>query len=232
MHTQAFSLVLSGNCLLLLSTDLDERERHDAIDAQLFAWLNASAEFLLLGENKQWHGTYMDRHTVLGWVVSASAEKTTAVKASAPGTPLAIAWHELNALLPAQMLPALNDALAKVQALPATHPALQVLSTEALERVQAPCVKPVTRLAFELRVVLPGLRVVASSMFLETSQSMNGQWLTQELQAEEINHQVTRSFVGELFPGVFSGVRALLEKRLEMLRSQYVMPVSVREDRL
>ncbi|MCY1434379.1 hypothetical protein D9M71_504380 [compost metagenome] len=108
------------------------------------------------------------------------------------------------------------------------HPVLQVLSTEALERVQDPCVKPVTRLAFELRVVLPGLRVVASSLFLETNQSMDEQWLTQELQAEEINHQVTRSFVGELFPGVFSGVRALLEKRLELLRSQYVMPFGAR----
>ncbi|MEG0859694.1 MAG: hypothetical protein RSD81_12705 [Pseudomonas sp.] len=230
MHTQAFSLVLSGNCLLLLSTDLDARERHDAIDAQLFAWLNASAEFLLLGENKQWHGTYMDRHTGLGWVVSTSAEKTK-VEKTVPNTPLAIARHELNALLPAQMLPALNDALAKVQALPVTHPALQVLGTEALERVQAPCVKPVTRLALELRVVLPGVRVVSSSFFLETKQPVDGQCLTQELKAEEINHQVTRSFTGELFPGVFSGVRALLDKRLEMLRSQYVLPVSVREDR-
>lgn len=232
MHIQAFSLVLSGNCLLLLSTDLDERERHDAIDAQLFAWLNASAEFLMLGENKQWHGTYMDRHTGLGWVVSASAEKAKVLMTPVPSTPLAIAQHELSALLPAQMLPALNDALAKVQALPATHPALQVLSTEALERVQAPCVKPVSRLAFELRVVLPGVRVVSSSIFLETDQPVDGQWLTQELKAEDINYQVTRSFIGELFPGVFSGVRALLEKRLEMLRSQYVMPVSIGEDRV
>lgn len=229
MHTQGFSLVLSGNCLLLLSADLDERERHDAIDAQLFAWLNASAECLLLGENKQWHGTYMDRHTGLGWVVSASAEKTKVVKGPVPGTPLAIARHELNALLPTQLLPALNDALAMVQALPVTHPALQVLSTEALERVQAPSVEPITRLAFELRVVLPGLCVVSSSIFLETSQPMEGQWLTQELKVEEISHQVTRSFVGELFPGVFSGVRALLEKRLETIRAMYVMPVSVRE---
>ncbi|HWD30270.1 MAG TPA: hypothetical protein VG536_01685 [Pseudomonas sp.] len=230
MHTQAFSLVLSGNCLLLLSTDLDERERQDAIDAQLFAWLNASAEYLLLDENNQWQGTYMDRHAGLGWVVSAAAEKITLEKA-VPNTPLAIAWHELSAMLNAQMLPALNNTLKKVQALPAAHPAMQVLGTEALERVQAPCVKPVTRLAFELRVVLPGVRVVSSSIFLETNQPLDGQWLTQELKAEEINRQVKRSFVGELFPGVFSGVRALLEKRLEMIRSQYVIPVSVREDR-
>ncbi|MCY1464340.1 hypothetical protein D9M71_823520 [compost metagenome] len=61
---------------------------------------------------------------------------------------------------------------------------------------------------------------------------MDGQWLIKELKAEQINHQVTRSFVGELFPGVFSGVRALLEERLEVLRAQYVTPVSVREDKV
>lgn len=230
MHTQAFSLVLSGNCLLLLSDDLDERERHDAIDAQLFAWLNASAEFLLLGENNQWHGTYMDRHTGLGWVVTASAEKAKLEKA-VPNSPLAIAWHELSTLLPAQALAACNDALAWVQTLSASHPAMQVLGAEALERVQVPYVKPATCLAFELRVVLPGVRVVSSSIYLETNQTLDGRWLTQELKVEEINRQVKRSFVGELCTRVFSGSRALLEKRLEVLRPQYVMPVSVTEDR-
>ncbi|PSS57482.1 hypothetical protein [Pseudomonas sp. BBP2017] len=229
MHTQGFSSVLSGNCLLLLSTDLDERERHDAVDAQLFAWLNASAEFLLLGENRQWHGTYMDRHTGLGWVFNMSAEKIKLDKEPAPNTPLSIAWQGLGQIVPAQVRPALDNVLKMLHALPATHPALQALSSEALECVQGPGSTPVTRLALEVRVVLPGLRTVAGSVFVETNQAMDAKWMTQVLRVEDINRQVTRSFVGELFPGVFSGVRALLEKRLEALRSMYVMPVSIRE---
>lgn len=229
MHTSRFSLVLSGNCLLLLSADLDDRERQDAIDAQLFCWLNASSEFLLLGEHQQWHGTYRDRHTGLGWVVSASSETIKVEQASVPFTPLAIAWHGLGTL-PEPLLPALNEALGAVQALPETHPALQLLSTEALECVKAPDVNPVTRLAIEIRVVLPGLRAVASSVFLETRQCLERQWLTQPLAIEAVIRQEARSFTGELFPGVFSGVRALLQTRLEALRAMYVVPLDVRED--
>jgi len=229
MQTQEFSLVLSGNCLLLLSADLDQTQRRDAIDSQLFAWLNASAAFLMLGENEQWYGTYMDRHTGLGWVLNAFAEKIKVEQEPASSTLLANAWQGLGPLVPAQVQPALNNAFKMLQALPSTHPVLQVLSTEAFECVQDPGSKPVTRLALEVRVVLPGLRTVACSVYLETRQIMEGQWLTQELRVKDINRQVTRGFSGELYPGVFSGVRALLEKRLEALRSMYVMPVNIRE---
>ncbi|RWU26348.1 hypothetical protein DM813_00565 [Pseudomonas alkylphenolica] len=231
MHTKRFSLVLSGNCLLLLSADLDDQQRQDAIDAHLFCWLNASAEFLLLSENQQWHGTYMDRHTGLGWVVSATGERINVETATVPFTPLAIAWHGLGSL-PASLLPTLNAALTMIQALPETHPALQALGAEALERTQAPGVKPVTRIALELRVVLPGLKVLASSVFLETHQCLERQWLTQPLEIEEVSRQVTRNFTGELFPDVFAGIRTLLETRLEPLRAMYVMPLNVREDSL
>ncbi|TDF85362.1 hypothetical protein [Pseudomonas sp. H9] len=228
MSMHNFSAVLSGNCLLLLSTDLEECQRRDALDAQLFAWLNASSEFLLLDENEQWHGTYMDRHVALGWVVSTRTEKHVVSKETVGSTPLAIVWSELASLVPAQVAPALNSIRKRIQELPSSHPAWQVLSTEALESLR-PLLPaggdPITRIALEVRVVMPGPRVFSSSLFLETSQHIEAHWLTQTLKRETITHQVTRHFAGELFSDVFAGVRTPLQERLKTLRATYVVPV-------
>lgn len=226
MSAHRFSVVLSGNCLLLLSAELEEGQRRDVLDAHLFAWLNASSEFWLLGENEHWHGTYMDRHTELGWVISTSAHKSTCDRALVANTALTIAWNELTTLIPSALLPALNDSRRMLETLPPLHPALQLLNEEALESVECADGERVDRLAFEIRVVLPGRRALVSSLFLETCQPLQGQWMTQTLHAEAIKRLVTRRFAGELFTGVFAGVRGILQERLEPLRSKYVVPVS------
>ncbi|MEG1039418.1 MAG: hypothetical protein RSE94_05800 [Pseudomonas sp.] len=227
MVAHNFSVVLLGNCLLLLSSELEERERCDALDAQLFAWLNASSEFLLLDENDQWHGVYMDRHTGLGWVVSTSCEKNTVLTNAKTTTPLAIAWSELTALLPADMASALNETRLTIQTLPSTQPMVQVLNTEALEYVAQGHANSVSRLAFEIRVVLPGPRVVSSSLFLEVSMPMDPHWLMQPLSKQTVKRQVTRHFAGELFSGVFDGIRVQLKDRLATPRAKYIVPLNV-----
>ncbi|WP_442110075.1 hypothetical protein [Pseudomonas sp. NUPR-001] len=226
MSAHRFSVVLSGNCLLLLSAELEEGQRRDVLDAHLFAWLNASSEFWLLGENEQWHGTYMDRHTELGWVISTFAHKRMCDRALVANTALDIAWNELATLVPAALLPALYDSRRMLEALPPLHPALQLLNTEALESAKCAEGEHIDRLAFEVRVVLPGLRVLVSSLSLETCQSLSGQWMTQTLHAEAIKRLVTRRFAGDLFEGVFAGLRGILQERLEPLRSTYLVPVN------
>ncbi|PWB30595.1 hypothetical protein DCO48_19850 [Pseudomonas sp. SDI] len=221
-----YTLWVSGTSLMLLANALSAQEKVDAFDVQLFAWLKAEQDTGAFTAADDWQHDYLNSQQGLGMVFSARQQQRNPAAAGRRIKPLEALLPALLEVLPATEHAAVQASLKALLALPAGHPALQALRAEAVQDGTSDGKTP-GAISVELRVVLPGARVFASSLYLTTRESLAQAWLDAPLAADSLGQLRLSSYVGELHDATFATIRSDLRATLKDTRNWYLLQAKI-----